>query len=52
MQENKSECFFLNTVYQVGQIKRGQCSFFRGSKERSREFDNFWQVKYQFIYAL
>jgi len=41
MQENKSGCFFLNTMYLVGQIKRGQCSFFRRSKARFREFWSF-----------
>jgi len=36
-------------IYRVGQIKRGQCSFFVVLKHVLQNFDNFWQVKYQFI---
>jgi len=31
----------VNTIYRVGQIKRGQCSFFRCSKARFRESCQF-----------
>jgi len=47
LQTYKPTCYKSNLNYRVGQIKRGQCRFFRRSKARFREFwcGSFWQVK-------
>jgi len=51
MSQPRTDTFEVS-IYRVGQIKRGQCSFSRRSKACFREFWKFLAGESQFIYTL